>query len=92
MGTTNDCDERGGARAPVRGVEQDRRPVVPSWEYLAAHGCLAVDSLTDEQLGQLGITRETLRRLAVGEAESLLTKPASWSAPTEEQTPPPKIL
>jgi len=41
---------------------------VPSWEFLAADGCLAVDSLTDEQLGQLGIAREALRRLAAGEA------------------------
>jgi hypothetical protein len=40
---------------------------VPSWEFLAAHGCLAVDSLTGEQLGQLGITRAALRRLATGE-------------------------
>jgi hypothetical protein len=40
---------------------------VPSWEYLAAHGCLAVDSLTEEQLGQLGVKREVLRRLAAGE-------------------------
>ena len=23
----------------------------PSWEYFAAHACLAVDALTDEQLG-----------------------------------------
>ena len=38
---------------------------VPSWEFLAAHGCLAVDSLTEEQLAQLGITREALRRLAI---------------------------
>jgi hypothetical protein len=39
---------------------------VSSWEYLAAHGCLAVDSLTEEQLGQLGVTREALLRLAAG--------------------------
>jgi hypothetical protein len=39
---------------------------VPSWEYLAAHGCLAVDSLTEEQLRQLGVTREDLRRWAIG--------------------------
>jgi hypothetical protein len=37
---------------------------VPSWEFLAAHGCLAVNSLTDEQLGRLGVTREALRQLA----------------------------
>jgi hypothetical protein len=39
---------------------------VPSWEFLAAHGCLAVDSLTKEQLNGLGTTREALRRLAAG--------------------------
>jgi hypothetical protein len=38
---------------------------VPAWEFLAAHGCLAVDSLTEEQLAQLGVTREALRRLAI---------------------------
>jgi hypothetical protein len=65
---------------------------VPSWEFLAAHGCLALDSLTEEQLGQAGTTREALRRLATGEAEFPATKQASWNAPTEEQTPPPKIL
>ena len=65
---------------------------VPSWEFLAAHGCLAVDSLTEEQLGRLGVAREALRRLAAGEAEFPPTKPGSWNAPTEEQTPPPKIL
>jgi hypothetical protein len=65
---------------------------VPSWEYLAAHGCLAVDSLTEEQLGRLGVAREALRRLAAGEPELPPTKPGSWSAPTEEPTPPPKIL
>jgi hypothetical protein len=65
---------------------------VPSWEYFAAHGCLAVDSLTEEQLGRLGVAREALRRLAAGEPEFPLTKPGSWSAPTEEPTPPPKIL
>jgi hypothetical protein len=37
---------------------------VPSWEFLAAHGCLAVDSLSEEQLGRLGVTREALRQLA----------------------------
>jgi hypothetical protein len=41
---------------------------VPSWEFLAAHGCLAVDALTEEQLRQAGTTREALRRLATGEA------------------------
>jgi hypothetical protein len=65
---------------------------VPSWEFLAAHGCLAVDSLTEEQLGRLGVAREALRRLAAGEAEYPPTTPGSWTTPTEEQTPPPKIL
>jgi hypothetical protein len=65
---------------------------VPSCEFLAAHGCLAVDSLTEEQLGRLGVAREVLRRLAAGEPAFPPTKPGSWSAPTEEQTPPPKIL
>ena len=41
---------------------------IPSWEYLAAHGCLAVDSLTEEQLGLLGVKREALLRLAAEEA------------------------
>ncbi len=40
---------------------------VASWEFLAAHGCLAVDSLTEEQLGRIGVTRDALRRLATGE-------------------------
>ena len=40
---------------------------VPSWEFLAAHGCLVVDSVSDEQLRRLGVTREALRRLATGE-------------------------
>lgn len=65
---------------------------VPSWEFLAAHGCLAVNSLTEEQLGRLGTTREALHRLAAGEAEFPRSKPGSWNAPTEEQTPPTKIL
>ena len=39
---------------------------VPSWEFLAAHGCLAVDALTNEQLREVGTTREALRRLAIG--------------------------
>jgi hypothetical protein len=39
---------------------------VPSWEFLASHGCLAVDALTDEQLRQAGTTREALIRLATG--------------------------
>jgi hypothetical protein len=65
---------------------------VPSWEFLAAHGCLAVDSLTEEQLGLLGTTREALHRLAAGEAEFPPSRPGSWNAPTGEQTPPPKIL
>src|SRR3954454_11795854 len=65
---------------------------VPSWEFLAAHGCLAVDSLTKEQLTRLGVTRDALRHLATGEAEFPPSKPGSWSAPTEEPTPPPKIL
>ena len=38
---------------------------VPSWEFLAAHGCLAVNSIAEEQLAQLGVTREALRRLAI---------------------------
>lgn len=37
---------------------------VPSWEFLAFHGCLAVHALTNEQLRQVGTTREALRRLA----------------------------
>ena len=41
---------------------------VPSRKFLAAHRCLSVDSLTDTQLGQLGVTREALRRLAAGES------------------------
>jgi hypothetical protein len=40
----------------------------PSWEFRAAHGCLAVDALTEEQFNQAGTTREALRRLATGEA------------------------
>ena len=36
---------------------------VPVWGFLAAHGCLSVDSVTDEQLGQVDATREALRRL-----------------------------
>jgi hypothetical protein len=64
----------------------------PSWEFLAAHGCLVVDALTEEQLGRLGVAREALRRLAAGEPEFPPTYPVSWTAPTEEQTPPPKIL
>ena len=56
------------------------------------HGCLlAVDALTEEQLGQACTTREALNRLAAGE-EPPASKPGSWNAPTEEQTPPPKIL
>ena len=42
---------------------------VPSWEYLVAHGCLAIEALTEDQLGQLGTTREALRRLATGYAK-----------------------
>jgi hypothetical protein len=40
---------------------------VPSWEFLAAHGCLAVEALSEEQLREAGTTREALRRLT-GEA------------------------
>jgi hypothetical protein len=36
---------------------------VPVWSFLAAHGCLSVDSVTDEHLGQVDATRETLRGL-----------------------------
>jgi hypothetical protein len=36
---------------------------VPSWEFLAAHGCLAVDSLTEEQLGRLGVAWEVEQHL-----------------------------
>jgi hypothetical protein len=39
---------------------------VAVWEFLAAHGCLAVETLAEEQLGQVGTTREALRRLATG--------------------------
>jgi hypothetical protein len=83
--------EPGGARALF--IEWSKTGGrVPSWEFLAAHGCLAVDSLTKEQLRQLGVIREALRRLAAGEAEFPATKPGRWNAPTEEPTPPPKIL
>jgi len=52
----------------------------------------AADALTEEQLGQLGVTREALRRLAAGEVEFPSNRQASWNTPAEEQTPPPKIL
>src|SRR4051812_27200442 len=60
---------------------------VPSWEFLAAHGCLAVDSLTEEQLSRVGVTREELRRLTAGKPEFPLTKPGSWNAPPRSQLP-----
>jgi len=39
---------------------------VPSWEFLASHGCLVVDPLTEEQLGPLHVEREVVRQLAGG--------------------------
>ena len=44
---------------------------VPSWEFLAAHGCLVVGALSEEQLRQAGTTREALQRLATGEVHQL---------------------
>jgi hypothetical protein len=44
---------------------------VPSWEYLAAHGCLAVNAVTVEQLGRAAAAsdvRAALLRLATGDA------------------------
>lgn len=41
---------------------------VPSWEFLAAHGVLAVDSLSEEQLARAGCpgAKAALLRLATG--------------------------
>ena len=71
MASTN--DQPAGSPANVAALERlfiewsKTGGRVPSWEFLAAHGCLAVDSLTEEQLVRLGVNREALLRLAAGE-------------------------